>query len=53
MHAPVAYYVDEAGDGVLFGPMHAVDDPRGKKYGTYLTRHGMPPNPEQLKSRWI
>lgn len=30
-----------------------VDDPQGKKYGTYLTREGAPPDPEKIKSRWI
>ncbi len=33
--------------------IHDVDDPHGKKYGTYLTREGSPPDPEKIKSRWI
>lgn len=33
--------------------IHDVDDPLGKKYGTYLTRESAPPNPEQIKNRWI
>lgn len=85
--APVSYYVDEAGDGVLFGPMgrdrlldclwavqrcyekqesrflnalwpkvsliHDVDDRTGADYGRYLTRKDQPPDPEEIKSRWI
>ena len=30
-----------------------VDDPAGKRYGTYLTRESQPPDPEKIKSRWI
>ena len=33
--------------------IHDVDDPSGKRYGTYLTRENPPPNPEKIKSRWI
>ncbi len=30
-----------------------VDDPSGKKYGTYLSRKAAPPDPEKIKNRWI
>jgi hypothetical protein len=34
--------------------IHDVDDPNGAAgYGTYLSRKGSPPNPEQIKNRWI
>jgi len=34
--------------------IHDVDDPGGAAgYGTYLSRKGLPPNPEQIKNRWI
>jgi hypothetical protein len=34
--------------------IHDVDDPEGGAgYGTYLSRKGTPPNPEQIKNRWI
>jgi hypothetical protein len=33
--------------------IHDVDDPWGKKYGSYLTRETEPPDPEKIKSRWI
>lgn len=33
--------------------IHDVDDPAGKKYGTYLSRKAEPPDPEKIKSRWI
>jgi hypothetical protein len=33
--------------------IHDVDDPHGAAYGTYLSRKGSPPNPEQIKNRWI
>ena len=59
----VTYYVDEAGDGVLFGPLgrdrlqvsviHDVDDRTRANYGRYLAREGQPPDPEKIKNRWI
>lgn len=33
--------------------IHDVDNPHGKKYGTYMTRESSPPDPEKIKSRWI
>ncbi len=33
--------------------IHDVDDPLGKKYGTYLSRETPPPDPEKIKCRWI
>jgi hypothetical protein len=33
--------------------IHDVDDPRGKHYGTYLTRSRPPPDPEKIKIRWV
>ena len=33
--------------------IHDVDDPHGKAYGTYLSRRGAPPDPEQIKNRRI
>jgi hypothetical protein len=33
--------------------IHDVDDPHGKRYGTYLTRQGPPPDPEKIKIRWV
>jgi len=33
--------------------IHDVDDPHGKRYGTYLTREGPPPDPEKIKIRWV
>ena len=33
--------------------IHDVDDPNGPKYGTYLTRKSEPPDPIQIKNRWI
>ncbi|MDZ4852280.1 MAG: DUF3800 domain-containing protein [Pirellulaceae bacterium] len=32
--------------------IHDVDDPR-KTYGSFLTRNSPPPDPEQIKNRWI
>lgn len=34
--------------------IHDVDDPQERRgYGKYLHRKGSPPNPEQIKNRWI
>ena len=33
--------------------LHDVDDPTGKKYGTYLSRNAEPPDPAKIKNRWI
>lgn len=33
--------------------IHDVDDPHGKRYGSYLTREGPPPNPNKIKIRWV
>lgn len=33
--------------------IHDVDDPHGKRYGTYMTREGPPPDPEKIKIRWV
>jgi hypothetical protein len=33
--------------------VHDVDDPHGKRYGTYLTRQSSPPDVTKIKSRWI
>jgi hypothetical protein len=33
--------------------IHDVDDPDGKRYGTYLSRKTATPDPQQIKSRWI
>jgi len=34
--------------------VHDVDDPNGAAgYGSYLSRKGSPPDPEQIKNRWI
>jgi hypothetical protein len=33
--------------------IHDGDDPDGKKYGAFLDRRGSPPDPEQIKNRWI
>lgn len=33
--------------------IHDVDDPLGKRYGSYLTRKTPPPDAGKIKSRWI
>lgn len=33
--------------------IHDVDDKSSAAYGTYLSRREQPPNPEQIKSRWV
>lgn len=33
--------------------IHDVDDPHGKKYGTYLSRDGAPPDVQKIKCRWV
>jgi hypothetical protein len=33
--------------------IHDVDDPQGKRYGTYLNREGAPPAPDKIKIRWV
>lgn len=33
--------------------IHDVDDPHGKRYGTYFTRKGPPPEPDKIKIRWV
>ena len=33
--------------------IHDVDDTSAAEYGRYLTRKGLPPDPEKIKSRWI
>lgn len=33
--------------------IHDVDDRAGAEYGTYLTRKSPPPDPKEIKNRWI
>lgn len=33
--------------------IHDADDPEGEKYGTFLSKKKAPPNPQQIKTRWI
>ena len=33
--------------------IHDVDDPKGKSYGSYLTRKCPLPDPEKIKNRWV